>query len=233
MSTIAQRAENSKRRGDNAYEHLTRFIYPGVGQYDIPEILPTLYPIRLISTWLPFNYAPGIHDDEAARDKGIHFFISDDLIVRVWNRPDKYTEMLSRFPVVCTPDFSIYTDYPKAIQIYNHYRKHWLGAYWQAHGLTVIPTISWATPDSFDWCFDGEPRGGVVAVSSVGTCTDTQAREYFRLGYNEMLTRLQPAQVLFYGHIPKGLSDGPEIIHIPAFGDSYHARCIQKIGGGK
>lgn len=101
-----------------------------------------------------------------------------------------------------TPDFSTYTDFPKAIQIYNHYRKHWLGAYWQQHGVYVIPTISWSDKESFSWCFDGEPVGGVVAVSSVGTQVNRDASELFIAGYREMLDRLQPSQIIMYGHVP-------------------------------
>ena len=49
---------------------------------------------------------------------------------------------------------------PFAMQIYNQYRKHWLAAYWQLNGITVYPTISWSDENSYEWCFDGEPRGG-------------------------------------------------------------------------
>ena len=33
----------------------------------------------------------------------------------------------------------------------------------------MIPSISWSDEHSFDWCFDGDPVRGTVAVSSVGT----------------------------------------------------------------
>lgn len=83
------------------------------------------------------------------------------------------------------------------MQIYNHYRKHWLAAYWQAHGLTVYPTISWSDEQSYDWCFDGEPVGGVVAVSSVGTQNNKEANRLFLKGYEEMMKRLAPLFVIF------------------------------------
>lgn len=88
------------------------------------------------------------------------------------------------------------------MQIYNHYRKHWLGAYWQDHGITVIPTISWSDYSSFDWCFDGEPVGGMVAVSSVGTQNNPVTRELFITGYREMMDRLEPSTVIMYGNTP-------------------------------
>ena len=67
--------------------------------------------------------------------------------------------MFRRFRFVCTPDFSMYTDFPLALQINSHYRKHWLGAYWQSKGITVIPTIFWSDERSFEWCFDADDPG--------------------------------------------------------------------------
>ena len=108
-----------------------------------------------------------------------------------------------QFTCVMSPDFSTYTDFPKAIQIYNHYRKHWAGAYLQENGVNVIPTISWSTPDSFEWCFDGEPVGGTVAVSSVGAANSKEKKELFMAGYNAMIGRLHPEAILFYGKAPE------------------------------
>lgn len=123
--------------------------------------------------------------------------------IRYWNTPDKYIPKLRQFRAVCAPDFSTYTDMPMAMQIYNHYRKHWLAAYWQLHGMTVYPTISWSTPESYAWCFDGEPVGGIVAVSSVGTQAGAESKRLFLHGYEEMMKRLSPIWVIFYGKVPE------------------------------
>ena len=88
------------------------------------------------------------------------------------------------------------------MQIYNHYRKHWLGALWESCGIEVIPTVGWSDERSFEWCFDGEPVGGTVAVSSVGTQNSKSAKAAFLLGYNEMIRRLEPSTILFYGNVP-------------------------------
>lgn len=121
--------------------------------------------------------------------------------------------------LVLTPDFSTYTDYPKILQIYSHYKKHVLGAFWQKNGITVIPTVSWSDKNSFEWCFDGEPVGGTVAVSSVGTQNCKRAREMFIDGYNEMVERLKPANIIFYGKIPDECTGN--IIRITAFQDKF------------
>lgn len=71
------------------------------------------------------------------------------------------------------------------------------------HGMTVYPTISWSDEWSYDWCFDGEPVGGVVAVSSVGTQQNKESKRLFLRGYEEMMKRLSPEWVIFYGKVPE------------------------------
>lgn len=187
-------------------ENLEKVIFEGVGQYDMPVIKPAQIKE---AEFIPFNYASRATD---RRRKSIHFFIDDYQFVRLWQRIDAYVPMLSDFCQVFTPDFSTYTDYPLVMQLYNHYRKHWIGAYLQQNGIDVIPTISWSTPDSFDWCFDGEPVGGAVAVSSVGCLQDKESRALFLEGYNEMLRRLKPTQIIFYGKVPEDISGNLKII---------------------
>lgn len=180
------------------FENLDHFRFSGVGKYDIPQIEPiTVYPT---GEFTPMNYANTAKNPE---DKIVHCFVDDYQFIRYWNQPDRYIPLRSKFRAVCSPDFSLYTDMPVAMQIYNHYRKHWLAAYWQLHGLTVYPTIAWSTPDSYAWCFDGEPVGGVVAVSSVGTQQNKESKRLFLLGYEEMMKRLEPSWVIFYGKVPE------------------------------
>ena len=169
------------------------------GAFDTPVLLPVQVDKRLM--WTSFNCA------KTTRNRamfGVHFFIDDYLFERAWNDPARYALLLKDFQAVMTPDFSLFTDYPKSVQIYNHYRKHLLGAYWQRMGMTVVPSICWSDHDSYEWCFDGEPQGGTVAVSSVGTQKNPQARDFFLDGYKEMLSRLQPSKIIFFGDVPSG-----------------------------
>lgn len=204
------------RQGRN-YENLNREIYCGTGAFGIPRLRPAECSAE---SFLGFNYARSCNDPAG---KGVHFFIDDYQFTRLWTRPDAYLDLLQRFRCVCTPDFSAYTDFPVAIQIYNHYRKHWLGAYWQQHGISVIPTISWSDESSFGWCFDGEPVGSVVAVSSVGTQMGASARALFLAGYREMLSRLKPSDILFYGRVPQECED-PRIIPMATFQEGLKKR---------
>jgi len=207
------------RQGRN-YENLNRCIFDGTGTYGIPPIEPLSPEKCNISNFIGFNYAKSCKDPFG---KGLHFFVDDYQFSRCWTNPDAYIEMLGKFKAVCSPDFSTYTDFPKAIQIYNHYRKHWLAAYWQQNGIDVIPTISWSDESSFEWCFDGEPVGACVAVSSVGTQLNARSRDLFMTGYREMVDRLHPQRIFFYGNVPDGCTGN--IVQLAAFQDSIKARC--------
>lgn len=196
------------------YENVQRMLFEGTGKFNIPKIEPTEFDS---AEFIGFNYAKSAKNPES---KAVHFFLDDYQFTRVWTAPDRYADMLQRFKYVLTPDFSLYTDFPKALQIYNHYRKHWLGAYWQMYGINVIPTIGWSDKESYTWCFDGEPVHGVVAVSSVGTQNSKEKREMFLKGYLEMMKRLQPTQIIFYGNVPKECEGN--IIKVSAFKDKWN-----------
>ena len=127
------------------FENQDKARFAGDGEYDIPQIVGV--DDVQVKEWIPFNYALTCKESQ---EKGVHFFLDDYQFERVWNNIDKYTEVLQRFKAVMSPDFSMFTVNPKALQIYQHFRKHFIGAYWQASGLTVIPTINWADEKSFE-----------------------------------------------------------------------------------
>ena len=201
-----------------AFENLGKAVFPGCGAYGIPRIHPTA--VELPSQWQSFNFAK---TEKEPTGKGLHFFVDDYQFIRCWNQPERYLAMISRFAAVCSPDFSTYTDMPMAMQIYNHYRKHWLGAYWQSCGMVVIPTISWSTRESFGWCFDGEPEDSVVAVSSVGTQNSKERKRLFLDGYEAMLERLHPQLIIFYGQVPEECK-GSHIL-VGSFQEGLRMRC--------
>ena len=185
--------EALKRNGHN----LELGLFPLDGPFGIPKLVPA--HLNDCIPWIPFNC---VMSDRQREAHGVHFFIDDYLFQRAWNDPCRYAHLLSGYQAVMTPDFSMFTDYPVAVQLYNHWRKHQLGAYWQSLGMTVIPSICWSDHDSYAWCFDGEPVGGTVAVSSVGTQKNPLARTLFLDGYAEMICRLQPEKIIFFGDVP-------------------------------
>ena len=178
-----------------AYCNLNKAIYDGVGKYGIPPIDPFNGNLE-ITHWIGFNYAK--QDAYCRKSVGVHFCLDDYQFETLWNHPNKYIDRFRRCGAILSPDFSLYTDFPFAIQIYNHYRKHWLARFYQDRGITVIPTIAWSDESSFGWCFDGEPHNSVVAVSNIGCAKNPEAKKLFDSGYSAMLRRINPSKVLFF-----------------------------------
>lgn len=81
--------------------------------------------------------------DDTGKDKTVHFFIDDVKFEGVWNRPERSAERLRQYKQILSPDFSLYTNMPVAMQLWNTFRRRWMSAYWQAEGLTVIPAVTW------------------------------------------------------------------------------------------
>lgn len=148
-----------------------------------------------------------------------HFYYDDYKFISAWREPEKYLERLKEFKAVVSPDFSVYTDFPRALQILACYRRQWCGAYWQSEGIDVIPDVVWGDKDSFDYCFDGIPKHSVVAVSTVGVRNDktwnNKEGDLFKAGYDEMIKRLEPTKIIVYGSMIDGLEG--DIINIPSY----------------
>lgn len=147
---------------------------------------------------MAFNLAMSTKDSAKA-GAGCHFFLDDYQFERVWGRPEAYVNSLLGFKCVLSPDFSMYTDMPLPMLAWNHYRKQAVGLWWSRLGMEVVPTLSWAMPDSYRFCFDGVPSESVVAVSTMGAGQSERSDELWRMGMTEALRRLRPSCVLVYG----------------------------------
>ena len=162
------------------------------GPYDLPILKACSFvPEDLIG----FNYVLNTSE----RDKGVHFFLDDYQFERIWNEPSVYISKLMDFPCALTPDFSLYTDMPMAMKIWNVYRSRLIGQMMQDYGIKVIPTLQYAGPETLDWVFDGIEGGGTVAVSTVGVMRDATARELWQAGMERALTEIKPKTVICYG----------------------------------
>jgi hypothetical protein len=190
----------------------THALYPAANIYGIPMLRPTVAPE--IHGLVPFTSIGSL-----PRHAG-HFFLDDYRFERVWNRPSVYVPRLRQFPVVLTPDFSLYTDWPLSVNLWNIYRSRWLGRYWQEHGITVIPTVGWAGESSFSFCFQGIPVGSTVALSPPDI-RSSDVLYKFLAGFQEMLRRVRPIAVWSYGTLPvqaRSLDiegERPKIIEFP------------------
>ena len=203
----------------NVFENQERRQFTADNYYGIPVMRPTQ---TTGDQMLRFMDWAEVDDPE---NYIAHFYYDDFKFMQAWRNPDKYIDKLRRFKAVVSPDFSLYTDFPRCLQILSCYRRQWVGAYWQGLGLDVIPDVVWGDEQSFDYCFLGIPEGGTVAVSTVGVAADKSWNgadgEMFRAGYAEMMKRLAPSTILFYGDMIEGL-DG-NIIRCPSYYEQKRA----------
>lgn len=127
---------------------------------------------------------------------GVHFFLDDYRFEGIYKNPKKSLEKLSQYAFLLTPDYSTYADMDIWRQMESIAHSRWVGAYWQSKGLKVIPTVSWSTPRSYSFCFDGIEKGSIVAIGMIG-CKKNKIG--FMRGYNAMLKAIEPSVIICFG----------------------------------
>lgn len=171
----------------------THTLYSSSNEWGIPDLPKvTDVPTRLIA------YNDRHRVENPAPGDGVHFFLDDYRFETMWTKPQRGLSRVMRVGVSLTPDFSLWREMPLAMQLWQVYRSRWCGAWMASNGVTVIPTLSWSTPDSYEFAFAGVEFGGTVAVSSVGIRGDEATRGYLD-GMEEMLERTRPKTVVVYG----------------------------------
>ena len=180
-----------------------------------PELLRNAYPVSPIAQMpliqretLPnIESMLSIHDVRPNDNRAnltqflVHFFKNDNRFAYLYERPYGKAgitklKQLAQYTAVCTPDFSLYPDMPEPVGKKQIFKSRWCGAHWQAEGLCVFPTVTWADKPSFSYCFDGIPTHSVVVVSTLG-CNGFKAE--FLAGYERMLEVLLPQTIICYG----------------------------------
>ena len=86
---------------------------------------------------------------------------------------------------------------------HNVFMSRWLGDTWQNYNCTVLPTVGWANPDTFDICFSGLEYGSVVVISTLGCKENT---ETFLNGFKELKVRINPPLFIVFGDMIKGMT---------------------------
>lgn len=162
------------------------------GYYQMPIINNDNYIPKDV---IGFNYAK----TNKEKNVGIHFYLDDYQFERVWNKPEDYIEILKQYECIFSPDFSLYMDMPIAMKIWNVYRSRLIGQYYQEQGIKVIPTLSWAEKETFEFCFDGIPKGSIVSISTIGVKRNKEALKIWNAGVDELIKRIKPSTILIYG----------------------------------
>lgn len=171
-----------------------RNSFSSVGKWGIPLVRRQDLPSSSINLIACSDTRPD--DNDVNRNKGVHFYVDDYRFEDIYNNPERSLKRYSQYAFLLTPDFSTYAEMDLWRQIENVAKNRWVGAYWQSKGLKVITSVSWSTPRSYEFCFEGIEEYGTVSVGMIGCKHD---REAFMSGYNEMLERLKPKNIIVFG----------------------------------
>ena len=165
------------------------------GEFNIPLVRKqylNFQTIKLIACSNTKN-----NDTDFNKKCGVHFFVDDYRFNGIYYNPQKTLAKFSQYAFLLTPDYSLYADMQLWLQIANVAKNRWVGAYWQSKGLTVIPTISWGTVQSFSFCFDGVEKNSIVAIGMIGSKKGNYLG--FMRGYQEMIKRIEPEAIICFG----------------------------------
>lgn len=194
-----------------------------VGKYDFPKLKRT--------DSIPENIIPFNCKCNSAKEKHwVHFYIDDYKFEKIWNNPKRYLDVLKKYAGVIGSDFSTYLDMPLAQQIWNLYRNRAISHFWQDNDIDVIPNVQWGDENSYEYCFDGIPSGGTVAISTNGAINGNLERYYFKKGLSKMIEVIKPKTVINYGSMPDDIfaeykTGKINFIHFNNYNDIVRGRC--------
>lgn len=171
-----------------------RNTYETSGRWDVPLVRRQEIDLEKVKLIACSDTKRG--DTTINTECGVHFFVDDYRFNGIYYHPERSLAKYSQYAFLLTPDFSTYAEMNLWKQLENVAKNRWCGAYWQSYGLIVIPTISWGTSRSFDFCFDGVETHSIVAVGMIG-CKGNKLG--FMRGYDVMLDRIEPSAVICFG----------------------------------
>ena len=168
--------------------------YETAGRWQMPLIHRQDYDLSQIEL---ISFADAKYNDlEINRKKGVHFFVDDYKFEITYKDPERALTKVSQYAFACTPDFSTYANMNYWRQLESVAHSRWCGAFWQDQGMIVFPTISWSTPESYNFCFDAVEKHSIVAIGMIGC---KRSKTEFMDGYNEMLYRIEPYAIICFG----------------------------------
>ena len=169
-----------------------------VGAPGIPMLM-NLYNSQIPRDLLPFGKARSCEN----KRQYIHFYQFDNCFSSVLTATTKYIDVLKLYDGVITPDCSILIGQSRCLQEANTYMNRAVGYYLQKQGIPVIPNIRWGDESTYDFCFLGVPKNGIVCISTHGCLRDKELRRIFKAGIPVMLDELAPKTVLVHGFMPE------------------------------
>lgn len=179
------------------------------GKYDMPMVKSN---IDMLPEHLESYQKIGRKDKVIPPGTALHFYVFDYIFDGehgIWNAFVRGIEFkkgfnlnkLEGYDYIIVPDFSLYGDMPTAWQIWNIYRARVIAYALQQLGYKVIINVRWTDENSYEFCFSGIEESSVVAVGSYGCSKALTDRYLFDNGLRELITRVKPEVIIFYGTV--------------------------------
>ena len=138
---------------------------------------------------------------------GVHG-LYNSIIYKDEERLNKFRERFKRVKYIIAPDYSLFGDFPNALQIFNVYKSRvcmcWLIVNTSAK---ILPNVRWTFPFSFEYCFDGIMKGSNIAIGVLGQIQNKENKKMFLDGLKVAIDRIEPKRILVYGFITESNFD--------------------------
>ena len=138
---------------------------------------------------------------------GIHG-LYNSIIYKDEERLNKFRERFKGAKYIVAPDYSLFGDFPNALQIFNIYKSRvcmcWLIANTKAK---ILPNVRWTFPFTFEYCFDGIMKGSNIAIGVLGQIRDKENKKMFLDGLKVAIDRIEPKRLLVYGFVTESNFD--------------------------
>lgn len=195
-----QEEESKTRQRKKSYQNIN--VSAGfnlVGKYELPEV-------KAYTGEIPIALTPYSMKNKGNTQGALHFYIDDYRFtgMYMWGHISQFTEKVMPYRMVIAPDFSIFLDQSRTLNLFQLYQNRVVTAYWQSIGLQVIPSVSWGNADSFEYCFDGLPQNSVLSIGGLGNAHHHSMLELWEYGIHQTIERLHPIALIIYG-APKKL----------------------------
>lgn len=163
-----------------------------VAPYDIPQLKP-------YTGVIPPNLIPYCNLANATEMDCPHFYIDDTRIPAMGNNIEHFTKRLQRFKYVIAPDYTMFCGAPFPVNVRALFLNRSIAAYWQEHGLNVIPSFNGGDAESFRYCLAGMPQHSVIACGNVGVIQSPIATKLWKYLVEKAIEELQPTALMIYG----------------------------------
>ena len=158
----------------------------------------------------------------------VHFYTDDYQFERFWRLPERYVYILKKYQSIIAPDFSLYVDAPKIVNLWNVYRNRLVTLYLVINGVIVIPSASWADASSLEYCFDGLPTESVISVGSIGANRNGKTRCLWQYGVDCLIERLAPTKLLVYGNSITVANSKADVVYYEDMITKLRKQCSRK-----